>query len=56
MASQIRVGRSKKELRADLDAADGLADHTVFAGAVVLRIKLLKLENCIEVKRWLRVS
>ena len=46
----------KKELRADLDATDRLADHTVFAGAVVLRIKLLKSENCIEVKRWLRVS
>ena len=46
----------KKELRADLDATDRLANHTVLAGAVVLRIKLLKFENCIEVKGWLRVS
>jgi hypothetical protein len=39
-----------------LDATDRFTDDTVLTCAVVLRIKLLKFEHRVEVKRWLGIS
>ena len=42
----------KEWLRADLDAADRFADDAILTDTVILRIKLLKLEDRIEIEWW----